>query len=111
MSEQAYGWRPVIEETRTPDGWAFGTLTDWAGSDYGDAFVEAPDGTRAGLVWDVDEFDLAEISPAEEGRWGVYGIAFRAVPHSVEDFTRELHAWLPRLREVYARCKASGQNG
>ena len=41
------------------DGFRLGTITDYMQSDsasgctVGDAFVEAPDGTRAGLMWEV----------------------------------------------------------
>ena len=102
---------PLVEETRTPDGWCFGAITDFADDDAGDAFVVAPDGSRAGIVWQQGDGEFAEVRPPESGRWGVYAVWFHSVPHTVEDFVRELHAWLPRLREIHARCKASERNG
>jgi len=106
VDKPVYHGFPLIEETRTADGWCFGAITDFNDADSGDAFVVAPDGTRAGIVWDVyEKNELGEISPPEPGRWGVYQLWFRAPVRTVEDFTRELHAWLPRLREIHARCK------
>lgn len=51
-------------------------LADPEGCEAGDAFVVAPDGSRAGIVWDV---------------------------RTTEDFAREVHAALPRLREIHDR--------
>ena len=45
----------LVEETRT-DGWCFGAITAFEepeGCKAGDGFVVAPDGSRAGLVWEV----------------------------------------------------------
>ncbi len=67
---------PIIEKTCT-DGWCFGAITDYEdldGCDSGDGFVVAPDGSRAGLVWDVGDGELAQIIPPDEERWGVYQI-------------------------------------
>jgi hypothetical protein len=102
---------PLVEETRTPDGWCFGAITDFIDADYGDAFVVAPDGSRAGIVWEAGEGEISEIAAPEEGRWGVFAVWFRAPVRTVEDFTAELHAALPRLREIHARCKGFARSG
>ena len=46
-----------ILEGITVDGFRLGKITDFeAGrSDAGDAFVVAPDGSRAGLVWEISK--------------------------------------------------------
>ncbi|SRR5258707_9345182 len=58
------------------DGSTFGKITDFetAPCDYGDAFVIAPDDSRAGLVWEVA--DIQEVHPLEPERWGVWGVTF-----------------------------------
>src|SRR5262245_48377424 len=64
---------PLIEETRT-DGWVMGAISEFAdpaGCEWGDAFVQAPDGSRAGLVWEVGDFELYEIVAPDSDRWGV----------------------------------------
>jgi hypothetical protein len=46
-----YAGFPLLEASRTADGWHFGTISDPAcpdGLEWGDAFVVAPDGSRAG---------------------------------------------------------------
>src|SRR5207247_11194706 len=70
----AYHGFPLVPETMT-DGWCLGTITEYIdvdGCDSGDAYVVAPDGSRAGLVWDVGDGELTQISSPDESRWGVY---------------------------------------
>jgi hypothetical protein len=45
----------VVLEDVSVEGFTFGAITDFEAepSDTGDAFVVAPDGSRAGLVWEV----------------------------------------------------------
>ena len=56
---EAYHGFPLVGQTRQ-GGWCLGAITDPFEADtpegctIGDLFVEAPDGRRAGLVWDVD---------------------------------------------------------
>ena len=57
------------------DGFTLGAITDFEAEpcDEGDAFVVAPDNSRAGLVWEVATGEaFAEICPMEENRWGVW---------------------------------------
>src|SRR2546430_8350337 len=72
-SAPVYHGFPVVPETMT-DGWCFGAITEYASADgcnSGDAFVVAPDGSRAGLVWEVGEGEPSEILKPDELRWGV----------------------------------------
>ncbi len=70
------------------DGWCFGTITEYAapdGCDSGDAFVVAPDGSRAGLVWDVGKGEPQEIRAPDDTRWGVYQVWFPRVVRTTDD--------------------------
>lgn len=99
----------IVEETRI-DGWVFGTITDYenpAGCEWGDAFVIAPDGTRAGIAWQVGDFSPQVVSPPEKGRWGVYGLAYPAPIRTTADFVKMCHSFLPELRRCHAAATAS----
>ncbi|MGE0375432.1 MAG: hypothetical protein AB7I48_14820 [Planctomycetaceae bacterium] len=78
---------PIVKETMT-DGWCYGAITEYAyadGCDSGDAFIIAPDGSRAGLVWEVGEGEPTEICAPDAGRWGVYQIWFPRVVRTNDD--------------------------
>lgn len=101
-----YGFR-VITETMT-DGWCFGTITEYAapdGCDSGDAFVVAPDGSRAGLVWDVGKGEPQEIRAPDDTRWGVYQVWFPRVVRTTDDLVTCFRAVLPQLQCIYERVK------
>ena len=94
----------IVPETCT-DGWCLGTITafeDPDGCDGGDAFVVAPDGSRAGLIWQVGTEPLQEILPPDAERWGVYAISFPHVTRTVEDLVSAFRAVLPQLKAKYA---------
>jgi hypothetical protein len=94
----------IIEETRI-DGWVFGAITEYAdpnGCDEGDAFVVAPDGSRAGVVWQVDDSRPRMICPPDKGRWGVYGFAYPTAIRTTSDFVAMCHSFLPELKNRYA---------
>jgi hypothetical protein len=100
---------PLVEETRT-EGWCYGAITEYDnstaypdGCDSGDGFVEAPDGSRAGLVWSTGEYPMSEICAPSEGRWGVYAVAFPKPIKNVEDLVDCFRAVLPDLRAAHAR--------
>jgi hypothetical protein len=96
---------PLIEATNT-DGWVYGAITDFEapeGAEAGDGYVQAPDGRRAGLVWEFGEGEFAEILPPDKDRWGVYAVWFPKPVHSVSDLTDCFRHVLPALRKVHAR--------
>jgi hypothetical protein len=102
-----HGFR-LLEETRTGDGWCFGAITHFEaaeGVETGDAFVEAPDRSRAGIVWDVGEGEISEILPPEPSRWGVYAVWFREPVHNIEEFKSAMWSVLPELRRMYERAR------
>jgi len=97
----------IVPETCT-DGWCLGAITEFEdpnGRDGGDAFVIAPDGARAGLVWEVGTGPLQEILPPDKERWGVYAISFPHPTRTVDDLVSAFRAVLPQLKAKYAEVR------
>jgi hypothetical protein len=104
--EPVYSGFPLIEATRK-DGWCFGAITDFAdpdGCEAGDGFVEAPDGSRAGLIWSVGSFSAEAVCPPDSERWGVYEVAFPHAVRNTEDLAECFHALLPELRAIHEQA-------
>jgi len=104
---------PLLEESRT-DGWCLGTITEFAdpdGCESGDAFVVAPDGSRAGLVWQVGAFETEVICEPDEGRCGVYSIAFPRAVRNTEDLVLCFREVLPELKAIYAGTRGRPTRG
>ena len=86
------------------EGFTLGKITDFEAqpSSYGDAFVIAPDGSRAGLVWEVSETTyFQQVCPMEADRWGVWGVSFALPMDSRENARRNLEVILPRMRKKW----------
>lgn len=98
---------PIIEESNT-NGWRIGTITEYIGEEYGDGFVVAPDGSRAGLLWEVGSGVFSVVREPEPGRWGVYAVWFPVSMHSADDLVSNFRAVLPELIEVYKHVHQSG---
>ena len=101
-----YGF-PILEDVCVED-FKFGMITDFEAEEtnWGDAFVLAPDGSRAGLVWEIRSDDFfAEILPASADRWGVYETAFSGPMRNRDDARRNLALILPRLKERWETWK------
>lgn len=84
------------------EGFTFGKITDFDAQpcDAGDAFVVAPDGSRAGLVWEVsDKSQFEEISGLEAGRWGVWAVSFPHPMTSHNNVRKNLELILPELKK------------
>ena len=98
---------PVVEGVEV-EGFRLGMITDFESSpEDGDAFVVAPDGSRAGLVWSVgNSADLEEVCPLEASRWGVWAVTFPEPMNTKEAMERNLAVVLPRLKEIWLRWKA-----
>src|SRR5262249_14264437 len=99
---------PIIPESLT-DGWQFGTISEYEdpdGCDFGDAFVIAPDGSRAGLVWSTGNYPTREIDRPKASRWGVYEIAFPRPVRTTADFVECCRAILPELKRIYAAVRS-----
>ena len=91
------------------DGFTLGKITDWEAEpcEAGDAFVIAPDGSRAGLVWEVcDPSYFREVMPIEAGRWGVWSVGFCLPMNSRENARKNLDSILPELKLRWAEWKS-----
>jgi hypothetical protein len=102
----AYEGYPLIPETAN-DGSAFGAITPIGQyPDRGAGFLQGPDGSRAGLQWELAEtpFIMRLESPDTE-RWGVYRVGFTRPVTSVQDLVANLQAVLPKLRILYQRAR------
>jgi hypothetical protein len=100
---------PLLEETRT-DGWCYGAITafdDPEGCEAGDGFVVAPDGSRAGLVWSVGEFETQQVCEPTANRWGVYEIAFPHPVRNVVDLVDCFRTVLPGLKTLHSRVRGT----
>lgn len=98
----------VILDDIDVDGFTLGKITDFEAEpcEEGDAFVIAPDGSRAGLVWEVsDKPYFQEVRPIETGRWGVWGVSFRLPMNSRENARRNLESIIPDLKLRWAEWK------
>jgi hypothetical protein len=102
----AYDKWPVIEEA-TSCGWRFGALMKFAGEKWGDAFVEAPNGTRAGIIWVMREGPVKMLVAPDSERWGVYDVPFSREMQSIGDVVLNFHAVLPALQELYRSTMAN----
>jgi hypothetical protein len=101
---------PVIEESET-DGWKYGAITAFEGvrdEKQGDGFVIAPDGSRAGIVWDTGGAHFSVILPPGEGRWGVYGVRFPTAVSSRQDLIQNFRAVLPQLKTRFSDLQKNG---
>jgi hypothetical protein len=92
----------IVPETYI-DGWVLGEITAYIGAESGDGFVVAPDGSRAGLVWEVGDGSLTEVLPPEPSRWGVYAIWFPYEMRKMEDLISNFRSVLPVLKMQYAK--------
>jgi hypothetical protein len=99
---------PIVPESET-DGWYYGAITEFEEPDGcmdGDGYVVAPDGSRAGLVWEVGYDGFEEISPPAPDRWGVYAVGFARPIRTVEDLVFNFRQLLPKLKLKYQEIKA-----
>ena len=66
----------------------------------GDGFVVAPDGSRAGLVWEaeVDHPDITEVLAPDDLRWGVWAVGLSEPMRTKGEARAYLAALVPMLR-------------
>jgi hypothetical protein len=106
--EKAYTGFPLIPETEA-DGFIFGAISDFLQPDgpegciTGDGYVQAPDGSRAGLVWQVGDISLSPLLEPDQKRWGVYNVWFPKPIKIMEDLVFNFKEVLPLLKEQYAK--------
>ena len=101
--------RFVVLDDVAGDGFTLGKIADWEAEpcETGDAFVIAPDGSRAGLVWEICAPPyFQETMPIEADRWGVWGVGFALLMDSHENARKNLDSILPDLKLRRAEWKA-----
>jgi hypothetical protein len=84
------------------EGFTFGKISDFDAEPCteGDAFVVAPDNSRAGLVWEVsDESYFREVCSRDSDRWGVWAVSFPHKMTSHKNVRRNLEHILPELKK------------
>jgi hypothetical protein len=94
-------------------GFTFGAITDFESElrNEGDAFVVAPDNSRAGLVWEIsDKPYFQEISAPEAQRWGVWGVSFPNAMTSRENVRKNLESILPEPKKHWEEWRRVNLN-
>jgi hypothetical protein len=92
---------PILSDVIV-DGFTYGKISDFDAErcSEGDAFVVAPDNSRAGLVWEVsDDSYFEEVSSTDSDRWGVWAVSFPHKMTSHENARRNLEHILPELKK------------
>jgi hypothetical protein len=85
------------------DGYQIGMFVSY--TDCGDAWVKAPDGRVAGLVWETaPEAYFTTLIEPDDHRWGTYAVALNLPLTSDAEAEAYLLALLPELQQ---RWKAS----
>ena len=98
---------PLIEETRT-ESWCLGAITEFEdanGCEAGDAFIEAPNGDRAGIVWEAGEGEIERICAPGKKRWGVYQVWFPKPVRNAQDLKENFEFILPAMKKIYSEVK------
>jgi len=94
-------------------GFSFGKITDFEVEtrDEGDAFVVAPDNSRAGLVWEIsDKPCFQQIAAPDAARWGVWGVSFANTMTSRENVRKNLESILPELKKRWEEWRRINLN-
>jgi tetratricopeptide (TPR) repeat protein len=102
---QPYHGFPLLENV-TASGFRLGMITNFLAfpESRGDAYVIAPDGSRAGLVWEeTDHTYFEQAGPISEDRWGVWAAGFIYPMRSKEDARKNLETIVPGLRDAWQR--------
>jgi hypothetical protein len=103
---------PILDDVDV-DGFTLGMITDWEAepSSYGDAFVVAPDGSRAGLDWEVMKGRRCEaVCEVTTDRWGVWYVRFPHAMDSRDSARRNLAYVLPDLRARWQEWRLRSEN-
>jgi hypothetical protein len=95
------------------DGFELGMFVSH--DDCGDAWVKAPDGSVAGLIWETGEPAYFKVSlQPNEARWGTYAVQLPLPLTSNDEAAAYLAALLPDLRprwHEWARRRAESADG
>lgn len=94
---------PLLPETEL-EGFVFGTTA--LQESGGAGFLVAPDGTRAGIQWEVAESPfIMRVEPPGQDHWGVYRVGFVTAVNSVDDLRANLAPLVGRLRILHRRAR------
>ncbi|MGG3889740.1 3-deoxy-8-phosphooctulonate synthase [Metabacillus fastidiosus] len=113
MKSLVYSGFPLVIETET-DGFIYGEITDHFDFEYeeeesctsGDGFVQAPDGSRAGIIWEIaTEPYLSVCIEPEADRWGVYNVGFIRPIKTMDDLIFNFQILIPLIKEAYNSAK------
>jgi hypothetical protein len=87
------------------DGFTLGEITPFEGEQKGDAFVLSPDGSPAGLIWELGPgYEVDGTSYVDgSGRWGVFHVVFECPFITAEDYRTNLAGIVGRLLEEWQR--------
>lgn len=102
----AYQGYPLMPETEM-DGFTYGAITPLGGrQDSGAGFLQGPDGSRAGLQWELSDgpFIMKLEGPGPDS-WGLYRVGFTTPVATVADLLENLKPLLPKLRVLYNRAR------
>ena len=98
-----YGF-PLLDDV-VVEGFTLGKITDFdlEPCNEGDAFVVAPDGSRAGIVWEISKnYGFTQVVPFQAIRWGVWDVKFPFPMTSHDNAKKNLAAMLPDLKTKWA---------
>jgi hypothetical protein len=107
VGSPAYHGFPILEGSEI-DGFVFGVITEPNGAtaaSWGDAYVIAPNGSRAGIVWSAGSGSSETVLPPEPGRWGVYQFYFDRPVLTERDLIANLQSVLPQLKVYFAEAE------
>ena len=96
------------------EGFMFGKISDFDTEPCteGDAFVVAPDNSRAGLVWEVcGNSYFQEVCPADSNRWGVWPASFPHPMTNHENVRRNFEHILPQLKRRWQEWRDAQLRG
>lgn len=105
IGAEPYHGFPLLDNVAA-SGFRLGMITNFLAfpETRGDAYVIAPDGSRAGLVWEESERTYFEqAGPISEERWGVWAAGFIYPMRTREDARRNLETIVPGLRDAWQR--------
>lgn len=105
MTQSFLGYELIPETVR--DGFAYGSITA-LGEDpeRGAGFLEAPDGSRAGIQWELSDTPyIAKLEGPDGTGWGIYRVGFTRPVTSVADLMLNLEPLLPKFRILHGRIR------
>lgn len=103
---QRFNGYPLLPQTEC-DGFTYGAITPIGlESERGAGFLQAPDGTRAGLQWELSDSPfIARVDGPDGSGWGVYQVGFTQPVWSVADLIANLEPLLPKLKILHSRIR------